>query len=78
MAAELLAKRRGELDGLDIERGLDLLAAQAQPERARKLDYRQYMQGFEADAAHFYRREGNYSWGERLKAAWEGFRKPPR
>lgn len=78
MAAELLAKRRSELNGFDIERGLDLLAAQAQPERARKLDYRQYMQGFEADAAHFYRREGNYTWGERLKAAWEGFRKPRR
>jgi hypothetical protein len=78
MAAELLAKRRGELDGLDIERGLDLLATQAQPDRARKLDYRRYMQGFEADAARFYRREGNYSWGERLKAAWDGFRKPRR
>jgi hypothetical protein len=78
MAAELLAKRRGELAGLDIERGLDLLAAQAQPDRARKLDYRQYMQGFEADAAHFYRREGNYTWAERLKAAWEAFRKPRR
>jgi hypothetical protein len=78
MAAELLAKRRGELGGLDIERGLDLLAAQAQPERARKLDYRQYMRGFEADAAHFYRREGNYTLGERLEAAWAAFRKPRR
>jgi len=78
MAAELLAKRRGELDGLDIERGLDLLAAQAQPDRARKLDYRRYMQGFEADAAHFYRREGNYTVGERLKAAWAAFRQPRR
>jgi hypothetical protein len=78
MAAELLARRRGELAGLDIERGLDLLAAQAQPDRARKLDYRQYMRGFEADAAHFYRREGNYSWGERFKAAWAAFRHPRR
>jgi hypothetical protein len=78
MAAELLAKRRGELAGLDIDRGLDLLAAQAQPDRARKLDYRQYMQGFEADAAHFYRREGDYTLGERLKAAWDAFRKPRR
>jgi methyltransferase FkbM-like protein len=78
MAAELLAKRRSELNGFDIERGLDLLAAQAQPDSARKLDYRQYMRGFEADAAHFYRREGNYTWSERLKAAWEAFLKPRR
>jgi hypothetical protein len=78
MAAELLARRRDELDGLDIERGLDLLAAQAQPERTRKLDYRRYVQGFEADAAHFYRREGNYTVGERLKAAWAAFRHPRR
>jgi len=78
MAAELLAKRRGELGGLDIERGLDLLAAQAQPERARKLDYRRYMQGFEADAPHFYRSEGNYTWVERFMAAWSAFLKPRR
>jgi hypothetical protein len=78
LAAELLDKRRAELAGLDLERALDLLAAQAQPERSRKLGYRQYMQGFEADAAHFYRREGNYTWAERLKAAWSAFRKPGR
>ena len=78
MAAELLAKRRGELDGLDIERGLDLLAAQAQPERARKLGYRQYMRDFEADAAHFYRREGDYSLAERFRAAWSAFLRPRR
>ena len=78
LAAELLAKRRGELDGLDIERGLDLLAAQAQPERARKLGYRQYMRGFEADAPDFYRREGNYTLAERLGAAWSAFRRPRR
>jgi hypothetical protein len=78
MAAELLTKRRGELAGFDIEHGLDLLAAQAQPDRARKLDYRQYMQGFEADAARFYRREGNYTLAERLEAAWAAFRRPRR
>ncbi len=78
MAAELLAKRRAELKGFDIERGLDLLAAQAQPDGARKLGYRQYMQGFEADAPHFYRREGNYTLAERLKAAWSAFRQPRR
>jgi hypothetical protein len=78
MAAELLTRRCGELVGLDIERGLDLLAAQAQPERLRKQGYRRYMAGFEADAAHFYRREGDYSWGERFRAAWSAFRKPRR
>jgi hypothetical protein len=78
MAAELLVKRRAELAGLDIERALDLLAAQAQPERIRKLDYQRYIQGFEADAPHFYRREGNYTWAERFAAAWSAFRKPRR
>lgn len=78
MAAELLTKRRGKLGGFNIERGLDLLAAQAQPDRARKLDYQRYMRGFEADAAHFYRREGNYSLGERFSAAWAAFLKPRR
>ncbi|HYD05392.1 MAG TPA: FkbM family methyltransferase [Reyranella sp.] len=78
MAAELLQQRRSEMAGLDIERGLDLLAAQVQPERVRKLDYRSYMRGFEADAAHFYRREGDYTWGERFAAAWAAFRKPRR
>jgi hypothetical protein len=78
MAAELLIKRRGELVGFDVERGLDLLAAQAQPERSRKLGYRRYMQGFEADAPSFYRREGNYTWTERLAAAWAAFHKPRR
>jgi Methyltransferase FkbM domain len=78
MAAELLLKRRGELEGLDFNRALDLLAAQAQPERLRKLDYASYMRRFEADAPHFYRREGDYSWGERFAAAWSAFRKPRR
>jgi hypothetical protein len=77
MAAELLLKRRAEF-ALDIDRALDLLAAQAQPERSRKLGYVRYMRGFEADAAHFYRREGDYSWGERFAAAWAAFRKPRR
>jgi len=78
MAAELLLKRGAELTGLDVERALDLLAAQAQPERIRKLDYKSYMRGFEADAAHFYRREGDYTWRERFAAAWSAFRKPRR
>jgi hypothetical protein len=78
MAAELLLKRGAELANLDLARALDLLAAQAQPERIRKLDYKRYMQGFESDASHFYRREGDYTWGERFAAAWSAFRKPKR
>jgi len=78
MAAELLLKRRSELAAIDIDRALDLLAAQAQSERARKVDYQRYMQGFESDAPHFYRREGDYTWAERLAAAWSAFRKPSR
>ena len=78
MAAELLLKRRAELGGLDIDRALDLLAAQVQPDRLRKLDYRSYMRHFEADPPHFYRREGDYSWAERFAAAWSAFRKPRR
>jgi hypothetical protein len=78
MAAELLLERGAELAGLDIERALDLLAADAQPERERKLDYRRYMEGFEADSAGFYRREGDYTWAERFAAAWSAFRKPRR
>jgi len=78
MAAELLLTRPAELPILDIERALDLLAEQAQPEQTNKLDYRRYMQGFEADAPRFYRREGDYTWAERFAAAWSAFRKPRR
>ena len=63
---------------LDIDKGLDLLAAQAQPERMQKLDYRAYMRSFEAGDRSFYRREGNYTLGERLTAAWQAFRRPRR
>jgi hypothetical protein len=79
MAAELLLARRAEVAGsIDIDKGLDLLAAEAQPERRRKLDYRSYMRSFEADDPHFYRREGDYTWTERLAAAWAAFRNPRR
>jgi len=78
MAAELLQKRGSELAGLDLERALDLLAAQAQPDHARKLDYKNYIRSFEADAPRFYRREGDYRWAERFAAAWSAFRKPRR
>jgi hypothetical protein len=77
LAAELLIAQRGRLDKLfDVERALDLLAAQTQPHPSRKLGYRDYMKAFEADAPWFYRREGNISLGERLAAAWRAYRRP--
>jgi hypothetical protein len=79
LAAELLVAHRGVLAPLfDVERGLDLLAAQAQPERTHTLDYTAYMRSFEADDRAFYRREGNIGLGERLAAAWAAFRRPRR
>jgi len=77
VAAELLLARRAELAPLlDVDKGLDLMAAQAQPDRRHALDYRAYMRSFEADAPSFYRREGNLGLGERLAAAWKAFRRP--
>jgi hypothetical protein len=79
MAAELLLARRSSLEqAIDIDRALDVLAAQAQPDAIRKLDYRHYMARFEADDPCLYRREGDYTLGERLSAAWSAFRKPRR
>ena len=63
-------------DLFDVERGLDLLAAQTQPQRAGKLSYKDYMKAFEQDAPWFYRREGNIGLFERLAAAWRAFRSP--
>lgn len=77
LAAELLLAKRPSLATMfDVDRGLDLLAAQAQPERTRKLDYRAYIQSFEADDASFYRREGRISLSERLEVAWRAFKRP--
>ncbi|UYN97360.1 MAG: FkbM family methyltransferase [Enhydrobacter sp.] len=77
VAAELLHANRTLLAPLfDVDIGLDLLAAQIQPDGARKLDYRAYMKAFEADDPSFYRREGNIGLGERLQAAWRAFRRP--
>jgi hypothetical protein len=78
-AAELLLARRADVGtGIDIDKGLDLLAADAQPGRSRKLGYQSYMRTFEADSATFYRREGDYTWAERFAAAWAAFRHPRR
>lgn len=73
-AAELLLARRAEFTSLfDIDAGLDLLAAQTQPQRRRPLPYREYMATFEADQPTFYRPEGPVPAWERLKSAWRGY-----
>lgn len=61
---------------INVERGLDLLAAQAQGDRARPLDYRSYMARFESDPPDFYRPEGPIPLRERLAAAWRAYRHP--
>ncbi len=77
LAAEMLTRERSDLAPiLDIDKGLDLLAAQAQPQRSQKLSYKEYIAAFEADAPWFYRREGNIGLFERLAAAWRAFRSP--
>lgn len=77
LAAELLMMQRQSLGGLfDVDRALDLLAAQAQPQRSRKLSYKEYVAAFERDEPWFYRREGNVGLLERLGAAWRAFRFP--
>ncbi|MFI4999849.1 MAG: FkbM family methyltransferase [Reyranellales bacterium] len=79
MAAELLIARRTTFAPMfDVDKGLDLLAAQAQPDRSHKLGYRAYLKSFEADRPSFYRPEGNYTLAERLAAAWQAFRRPRR
>ncbi len=53
-AAEILLRHREALVGmLDVERGLDLLAAQAQPVGRAPLGYREYMAAFERGDAMF-------------------------
>ncbi len=76
-AAELLLGCRDRLKPLiDVDRGLDLLAAQAQADRARPLGYRAYMARFESDPPDFYRPEGPIPLGERLAAAWRAYLRP--
>jgi hypothetical protein len=77
LAAELLTAQRASLGSLfDVDRALDLLAAQAQPQRSQKLSYKEYVAAFEQDAPWFYPREGNVALLERLGAAWRAFRFP--
>ena len=76
-AAELLIGRRETLAPLlDIDAGLDLLAAQTQTNRSRPLRYRGYMATFEADSPTFYRPEGPVPTWERIKSAWRGYWHP--
>lgn len=76
-AAELLIGRRERLAPLlDIDRGLDLLAAQTQTQRHHPLAYRAYMATFEADSPAFYRPEGPIPVWERIKSAWRGYWHP--
>jgi hypothetical protein len=77
VAAELLVKRRAELAALfDVDKGLNLLAAEVQRGRVRKLGYRSYLRSFEDDTASFYRKVGPIGLVERLAAAWAAFRRP--
>ena len=61
---------------IDVDRSLDVLAAQAQGDRVRPLDYRSYMARFESDPPDFYRPEGPIPLRERLAAAWRAFSRP--
>src|SRR5471032_1549731 len=76
-AAELLLAQRDSLsEVIDVDKGLDLLALQAQQDRGTRLGYQAYMRTFEADAPSFYRPEGNITLAERLAAAWRAFKRP--
>lgn len=76
-AAELLIGHRDRIAPiLDVERGLDVLAAQAQGTCLRPLSYRQYIARFESDPPDLYRPEGPIPLRERLSAAWAAFWRP--
>jgi len=78
-AAELLLAKRAVFEPMfDVDRALDALAAQAQPDRLRPRSYAAYLAEFEKDSPSFYRREGAIGLGERLLAAWQAFRRPRR
>ncbi|HEY6980170.1 hypothetical protein [Reyranella sp.] len=78
-AAELLLAKRATFEPLFVvDRALDDLAAQAQPDRMRPRSYAAYLAEFEKDLPSFYRREGAIGIGERLWAAWRAFRHPRR
>ncbi len=68
LAAEILVRFGARLGGLiDVARGLDLLAAQAQADLASQLTYADYLAAFEADDASFYTRAIQGEYLERLR-----------
>lgn len=83
-AAEILNAFRDRLGGLfDVDAGLDLLAAQSQPDDGTPpLGYRDYMASFEADSASFYPRPWTppppKTLGRRIAEAWRSFVNPNR
>ncbi len=77
VAAELLLGLRDRASKvIDVDQGLDLLAAQAQDGKRRPLNYKAYMARFESDPADFYRPEGPVPLRERFAAAWRGWWQP--
>lgn len=76
-AAELLLGLRDRASKtIDVDRALDLLAAQAQDGKPRPHDYKTYMARFESDPVDFYRPEGPIPLRERFAAAWRGWWHP--
>jgi hypothetical protein len=74
-AAEVLLAFRTRIDPLiDINKALDILAGQIQPDAAKPLSYRDYMTAFAADSAKFYlpsyQPPPRPTFGQRLWAAW--------
>jgi hypothetical protein len=78
-AADILVTFRARLEPLiDIDRALDLLAAQAQPGAADPMSYRDYMALFAADSPAFYPTPytppPRRTVAQRLLAAWRALR----
>lgn len=78
VAAELLLAFRERLAGLlDIDKGLDLLAAETQSGAKQPLAYADYMALFAADSPGFYKRDPPPpGLLKRLKTAWRAFNDP--
>jgi hypothetical protein len=80
-AAEILIRFRDRLQGVfDVDAGLDLLAAQAQPDIEQPLSYKDYIASFEANAPQFYppvpRAPSPPTLKQRLSASFRAFLNP--
>lgn len=79
-AAEILLSFRDRLAALiDVDRGLDLLAAQAQPGETNPLGYKDYIKSFEAGAERFYPKPDSLpplTWRYRLAALLQALKDP--